>query len=526
MNLAVRLIFVLVFGAMVTAAAATPARAIEATETPDTYWLQDTALKIAGYRRSDDGKDMRYLEVFNSSGALLDMSQWRVTGVFGDGVTTSRAQLDIRPLQPGRLAPGHHAVVQVVDEVSHASFDGGAWVPAPGPTMLLTSLEVSAAVDGWRTDVYVLKTATDAQKKPVYGDYYVRAQTGSQDYTATLSSFSAQTPVLYDDGLYVVPEDFPGSVVEVYPNAKDCEPNAVDKTCSDYVKLHIDEDLDLSQYVLRVGDDIHASRTNTNTFYLSDFSLTTDGYLTVSAEHTGTKMNLTNGGYVWLEDVYGEKVYDATLVHYEPASSKQQAQAYAWVQGTEWAWTTTPQPDGPNRIVLPVEATQEIICPAGKYLNPDTGRCRTIEEAVSALAACPEGQERNPATNRCRAKATATTETALKPCGEGQERNPLTNRCRSIASAVAELLPCDEGYERNPETNRCRKVLGAATTMASQHPTAETAAANTAQRTSAQWGVWTLAIVAAGVAGYGVYEWREDLAGSFRKIAARFAKPK
>ena len=109
--------------------------------------------------------------------------------------------------------------------------------------------------------------------------------------------------------------------------------------------------------------------------------------------------------------------------------------------GKGWVWTTTPQPDRANLITLPVVSVIE--CPAGKYRNPDTGRCRTVEEAVNELATCPEGQARSTETNRCRSLATLAKAT-LTACGEGQERNPLTGRCRSIASAVAELLPCDE----------------------------------------------------------------------------------
>jgi hypothetical protein len=69
-------------------------------------------------------------------------------------------------------------------------------------------------------------------------------------------------------------------------------------------------------------------------------------------------------------------------------------------------------------------------CPAGKYRNTLTNRCRNIEEDASVLASCEADEY----------------------------RNPETNRCKKIAIATSTLTPCAEGYERNEETNRCRKI--------------------------------------------------------------------
>ena len=49
------------------------------------------------------------------------------------------------------------------------------------------------------------------------------------------------------------------------------------------------------------------------------------------------------------------------------------------------------------------------------------------------------------------------TEKEYADCGEGRYRNPETNRCKKIEEEQGPK-PCAEGYERNPETNRCRKV--------------------------------------------------------------------
>ncbi len=119
-------------------------------------------------------------------------------------------------------------------------------------------------------------------------------------------------------------------------------------------------------------------------------------------------------------------------------------------------------------------------CDADEYRNPETNRCRKLTSLVAALSPCPDGQERNPATNRCRTIG-AEDEAALTPCKEGQERNPLTNRCRTI-----------------PEVG----VSGQAVTTLSPSMT-------------------TNALVAAssiGAVGYGVYEWRSEMARGLRRL--------
>jgi hypothetical protein len=91
----------------------------------------------------------------------------------------------------------------------------------------------------------------------------------------------------------------------------------------------------------------------------------------------------------------------------------------------------------------------------GKVINPATGNCINLFED-EALPDCPAGKFRNPETNRCKSYETLTS--ILAACAEGYYRNPETNRCKKITKATATLTPCKEGYERNPETNRCRQI--------------------------------------------------------------------
>jgi hypothetical protein len=492
--------------------------ALDAVPTGDDYWLNDTELKVAAYARTADGTDLKFIEVFNDSDTLLDIVAWKITGVFSSG---QRAELPVVQTKAGMLAPKAHVVVQVVSDVGGASYDSAVWSPAVTKGSLLVSLEITAKAAGWKTDVYSLKSSGSGATTK-YDEFWVRSQISGESYTSTLSSFTATTPVVpHDDGLYEVPVAFPGKIVEVYPYSSECAPNDMSVLCGDFIKIRLDSPYtDVSRFVLRT-DSSSSSRTTSNTFYLSDtaYDVTDEGYMTIAADGDGKRLSLTNsGGYIWLEDVYGMKLYDDTVTKYEAAGTDEQGYSWAIDSAGLWQWSTTPRPFGANTITVPIPDV--VVCPAGKYLNPDTGRCRTLEEAVNALATCPEGQERNPITNRCRSKVTASA-ASLTPCGEGQERNPITNRCRSIASAVAELMPCDEGYERNPTTNRCRKVAGVSTTAGiGTEQAVETAKGGT-------WNVWTWALVGvavSGAVGYGIYEWRHELSRFGQSIAARLGK--
>lgn len=198
-------------------------------------------------------------------------------------------------------------------------------------------------------------------------------------------------------------------------------------------------------------------------------------------------------------------------------------EAWAWA-GAAWQSTATPTPNQTNVFTLSAEGgsggDEEISvsslspCPLGKYRNPETNRCKSIE-ADEGLTPCLPGQTRNPETNRCRSVLTAST--SLTPCKEGQERNPETNRCRSVQGATSALAPCKEGEERNPETNRCRKITAATADVAK----ADTPANNGPSK--ANYAI--IALIATSALGYGVYEYRQDIRNWMTSTKSRlFAK--
>lgn len=188
-------------------------------------------------------------------------------------------------------------------------------------------------------------------------------------------------------------------------------------------------------------------------------------------------------------------------------------EAWALIDGT-WQRTTQATPGEANLLAAAAVAgsSDDTLgpCPVGKYRNPTTNRCKTIETS-SGLKPCASDQFRNPETNRCKSKATAVT--SLKPCGPGQTRNPETNRCKKTSSSESNLKPCDEGEERNPETNRCRKVAGVSTNTPSEDPE------NTSNINYVLIGLFAFTAVL-----YGVYEYRTSIANSFVRLKQRISK--
>ncbi len=467
----------------------------QAIDTIPTQFLQEIPLQISAYGWDTNG--FSYVQLYNDGDQLLNVNDWQLA--------YDTAVISIDTLFNGKLEPHKHVIISFHNVVQNATYTSQDSILPIAKSKLILSSKISPEI--YRSSEYELKTT--------FTNWQRSFSTTGEGYTSTMNGSLSAPLKLYDDGLYTPPETADFQIDEIYPYASDCTPTDTSILCGDYIKVHVDKNVqNIENYVLRT-DSSSSSRTSSNSFWLGAYQPDDNGYITVYLNDDGEKISLTNsGGYIWIEDMYGEKLYDKTMTRYESAGTSEQGYAWARDHSDTWSWTTTPMPNAANRITPPVE--EITVCPTGKYLNPDTNRCRTIEETINALAACAEGEIRNPETNRCR-KIVATT-ASLVACGEGQERNPLTNRCRSIASAVAELLPCDEGYERNPATNRCRKVLGVSTSGNGTNDNTTTGASDP-NLTWLGWGIGS--VVGLGAIGYGIYEWRSELLGVVRKIASR-----
>lgn len=484
---------------------------VSAITTVETQFLVDPPLIVTGFQRATTTNNTSFLQLYNSSSSPIDLNDWVIS--------TSSSPLALLPATNGLLAPKHHIVASINDAVIAAP--GSEVLTMSRPILSSDTIKITSRQEG---RAYKAVEVVQAVKSTNPYDVWLRRMT-TTGYSTAAAPFDeiGNQPLsqlsIMNDGLYRAPDAPTLQIIEVYPYASDCAPNDSSVLCSDYIKLYNPSDTVqyLDDLVLRT-DSSSSDAISSNTFSLSG-EIEPHGYLTIYKTDSGGMLKLTNtGGYLWLADVFGTTRYDATMTRYESAGTSRQGWSYALFDDG-WQWTMSPQPGVQNLLTVPevvVEAPKP--CPAGQYRNPDTNRCRTIEEAVNALAACQEGQERNPTTNRCRSVLGATT--TLVPCGEGQERNPTTNRCRSIASAVAELIPCDEGYERNPATNRCRKIVGASSVGASLTQPAETQTSKSL--IDNPYAIAT--VIALGGIGYAVYEWRSEMRDGYKRLAAKLGR--
>src|SRR5664279_1238330 len=197
---------------------------------------------------------------------------------------------------------------------------------------------------------------------------------------------------------------------------------------------------------------------------------------------------------------------------YESADTvKNEGLSWAYDEAdNSWKWSMPSPGSVKNNITMPVEEVAIVEntgltpCNANQYRSSETNRCRLIASNVSSLVPCREGQYRSQETNRCRSAAGAFS--SLGPCKAGQARNSLTNRCRSVLRASTSLKPCNENQARNPETNRCRNaVKGVSDTAFAVQPVKD--------GTKAFVGWWALGGLGILAGGYGVWEWRRELAG-------------
>lgn len=207
-----------------------------------------------------------------------------------------------------------------------------------------------------------------------------------------------------------------------------------------------------------------------------------------------------------------ENIYGDSGVYENPA----EGESWAFINGV-WQYTNQPTPGASNvesTIVAEEVNSTEVPapCPAGKYRNPLTNRCRTIEADASVLATCDEGQYRNPETGRCR-KITSTT---LTPCKDGQYRSEETNRCRNIVT-VSTQKPCKDNQYRSEETNRCRNL--AATSV----PASAFAVQPVKDGAMAFVGWWALGGVGMIALAYAGWEWRTELGAAVGRATSFFS---
>lgn len=269
------------------------------------------------------------------------------------------------------------------------------------------------------------------------------------------------------------------------------------------------------------GCALKTSGSTSKLFKLDGKSIAGGQYIALSDTETGLTLPNSNGGTAWLLDSTDE----LQSISYPAAMEDDRAWALS-ENDDGWYATYTPTPSLVNIITVlrPCDDPSQV-------RSAETGRCsspaaETSSAATAATAstsqtttACKPGQERNPATNRCRAIA-STAATTAAACKAGQVRNLETNRCKAASSTTAGSA-CAAGQERNPETNRCRKIpssAGTATKITDQDSSSSSGSTN-------RFPTWLIAsVIITAIVGYGVYEWRQELLHSVRRIGSRMRR--
>lgn len=293
-------------------------------------------------------------------------------------------------------------------------------------------------------------------------------------------------------------------ITELLPNAPSYD------TGQEFIEIYnpTDQIVQLTDYVLQIGP------AYTDTFIFLTGTIQPGEFTVVADTISGLTLPNTTASV--------RLVTPAGSIASETAAYVAPDDDVSWALiDNEWIYTNQITPGSANKPNFdPVESPQTAgdnsvlaPCPAGKFRNPETNRCKNIESVVSQLTPCDADEYRNLDTNRCRKIASATS--ALVPCREDQFRNPDTNRCKSRASKTSNLVPCDEGQERNPETNRCRKIQDIAGISSSGTLSEVTDIA--VENGKGQLGWYMPLAVVSGAGGYALFEWRQELSRKLRQ---------
>lgn len=301
-------------------------------------------LLITGY--SFTGPNLRYIQIFNNSSALVSLDGWQVTSTTKTApiITTHHVTID------GLLEPGKHVFAAVPGMVDRSAFTLPMYQQASSPLIGTVTL-IPPAGSGFNDESVGVPTISTSTTKEVDSNgtnYYLKrdVSTTTGNYVSGFT-FILPTEKLKNDQLFVPPQSPLLQVVEVYPDAKACSPFDTSDLCGDYVKVYNASSIpiDLSLYRLRTGT-YGQTPSSSNTRTMSGTLL--------SGQYASFPLSLSSSGsWVWLEDAYGYARFDQTIIEY-PSSSDHASEAWAYDTATgSWRWTNLPTPsNAPSEFPL------------------------------------------------------------------------------------------------------------------------------------------------------------------------------
>ena len=441
------------------------------------------------------------IELINTGNAAVNLTGWKIKFI-----SSSNVQKEIATLS-GIVASG-----QIITLANYAVGFSPDYTFLPslltynGHLQVLDSAGQEIDKLGWGTALSYESQAIAALSGGKVASRYIDCAGSIIDtdnnaddfFTVTTSTFGSMPATTKTD---CAPPEDPKichgiELSEILPNAVGADEG------KEFIEIHNPLAESMSLY----GCSLKSSSSSKIYEFSKDAVIAPGHYLALYDTTTGLTLLNSAGGSVTLSTIDSDNE-----VQYPPALADDIS--WAFIDGA-WQQTNKPTPDAANEKYEENEIISEESkgvselepCPEGKYRNPETNRCKTIETDNSSQP-CKAGQYRNPETNRCKSILLAST--GLASCKPGQYRNPETNRCKSIET-VAAITECEEGYERNPETNRCKKV------------SAVKAAANLDSSENKQPTIHypILIIFTLFAVGYGVYEFKSELIAkwlAFRK---------
>ncbi len=512
---------------------------------PVRVWAEDetsTSKILISSVKTDGGSGSEFVELYNPGDSLIDLSGWKLEyiqaslGLTEDvcsSTTWSSEQQISKYISLDLAGQSIAPLTRLKLFLSSMNDDAAGAVrlsqfknqTQPNPELIIHDLV------GWGSDALpapcseqqAANIPKDAQKLERCVDnhgYFMDTNNNLQDFK--ILSDAEALPQLCDAGQDPANDpDCSGVVVsEVLPNPKGDDQN------SEFIEIFnpTAETINLSGCKLQVEGSANIYE------FEKDEVIESGQFIAIYSEVSGLRLPNASGGTVLI--ISGGVEYPFS---YQPGLKDD----ISWAMIDEkWQMTDRPTPGSTN---LPMSQKPSPNsnnssglkpCAVGKYRNPETNRCRNIETTSDSLKPCAEGKERNPATNRCRSIVASLS--SLVPCRDGQVRNPETNRCRSVLSSSSSLVPCKPGQQRNPETNRCRKIDSDGSSLKpcaegqERNPETNRCRKVKAQLASADFGSESnnsspinygiLAAVGSLVAGYGVYEYRNDFRNKWRQI--------
>lgn len=465
--------------------------------TADTNYTLTNAIQVGGDS----------LTLLDSANTEVDKVSWGTSGGGISSQTNGTLQRKVDPMNSGRL---------IDTDTMSSDFSSSSSLTYPANT----SYDVVTLVD-------VCPNIPDVQQQMPAG--YLADENGycQPDSCLNIAGLQISVPDHYDssaDGTCVEHDEcdnvsgIQAAIPEmmVRTGVNDCSwnipqlqlteilPNAVGSdTGNEFIEIYnpTNQTVDLSYYSVKTGVD--SDKT-----YAFPIGSTIGPGEYRSFSDSAMKFTLLNtSSRVVLAAASGSTTGD-TGIYGTPGDGE----SWALINGI-WQYTNQPTPGASNKPSLIVEPEVDVTdttlspCPAGKYRNPLTGRCRSVVADASVLATCESDQYRHPETGRCRKIAT----TMLSPCKDGQYRSEETNRCRTIIAASV-TKPCKDNQYRSEETGRCRNVPAASV------PDAAFAVQTIKDTGMVFAGWWALGAVGLLAMSYGVWEWRRDIIAFVRRL--------